>query len=191
MANLISVVYPDQQTASQVLQTLLDLQKQQLISIADACIVTKDAKGKVKLHQTANLAGAGAMGGALWGGLIGLLFLAPLLGMAVGAAAGAAGGALSDYGIDDKFMKELGTQLNGNAAALFIMVTSVTQDRVLAEVGRFGGKVLHTNLSKDAEAHLQEALDAAATVPAAAPAATEPASDTAPTSATPAPAPSA
>jgi hypothetical protein len=55
--------------------------------------------------------GAGAAGGALWGGLIGLIFLMPFLGMAIGGAAGAAGGAATDYGIDDKFMKELGEKL--------------------------------------------------------------------------------
>jgi uncharacterized membrane protein len=35
----------------------------------------------------------------------------PLFGMAVGAAAGAAGGAMSDSGVDDDFMKRLGSEL--------------------------------------------------------------------------------
>jgi uncharacterized membrane protein len=45
--------------------------------------------------------------------LIGLIFLMPLFGMAIGAASGAAARALSDYGIDDDFMKELGDKLPG------------------------------------------------------------------------------
>ncbi|MCC6627570.1 MAG: DUF1269 domain-containing protein [Chloroflexi bacterium] len=166
MSQLVAVVYPSQATAAEVLTTLQSLQSRQLIRIADACIVTRDANGKVKLHQGASLIGAGALGGAMWGGLIGLIFLAPLLGMAIGAAAGAAGGAMSDYGVDDKFMRELGQQLEGAKAALFVMVAEATPDKVLAEVARFGGQVLHTNLSQEAEAQLQAALDAGGAAPA-------------------------
>ena len=73
-------------------------------------IVERRSDDKVKLHQP-SMAAAGAVSGALWGGLIGMIFLVPLFGMALGAASGAPGGAMSDYGIDDKFMKELGTEL--------------------------------------------------------------------------------
>ena len=50
------------------------------------------------------------MGGALWGGLIGLIFFVPLFGMAIGAATGAAAGTLTDVGVDDNFMKDLGRE---------------------------------------------------------------------------------
>jgi uncharacterized membrane protein len=74
--------------------------------LEDAVVAVKDEKGKVKLHQALNLTAAGAASGGFWGALIGLIFLNPLLGLAVGAAAGASG-ALTDVGIDDKFMKDL------------------------------------------------------------------------------------
>jgi len=40
-----------------------------------------------------------------------IIFLNPLLGFAVGAGAGAVSGALTDVGINDKFMKELSAGL--------------------------------------------------------------------------------
>ena len=83
--------------------------------------VTKDAKGKIKLHQTVNLTAAGASGG-FWGMLIGLMFLNPLLGIAVGASAGAVSGALVDLGINDQFMKDLAATLTPNSSALFVLV---------------------------------------------------------------------
>ena len=83
-------------------------QAAKVLEIGDAVIVEHRADGKIKLHQSLNPASAGAIGGALWGGLIGLLFLAPGLGMAVGAAAGGAAGALTDVGVDDGFMRDLG-----------------------------------------------------------------------------------
>src|ERR687894_186731 len=95
--------------------------------------------------------GAAAAGGALWGGLIGLLFLAPFLGMAIGAASGAAGGALSDLGVDDKFMKELANQLQPGAAAVFVLVRESTPDKVLPRISPFGGTVMHSSLSDEAD----------------------------------------
>ena len=121
MSDLVAVAYKDLPTAQQVAQNLSEAQKQHLISLEDAVIVERQADGKVKLHQP-SLGGAGAAGGALWGGLIGMIFLVPLLGMAIGAASGAAAGALSDTGVDDDFLKELGSKLDEGGAALILLV---------------------------------------------------------------------
>src|SRR4051795_5718716 len=140
MSTLVAIAYPDQATAEEVLGTLARLQKEHSISLDDAVVVTRDAEGKVKLHQSNKLAAAGAAGGALWGGLIGLIFFVPLLGMAVGAATGAATGALSDIGVDDNFMKDLGAKLEPGGAALIVLVRSATADKVLPEIAHFGGE---------------------------------------------------
>jgi uncharacterized membrane protein len=137
-----------------------------VIEVADVVVATREPNGKVKLHQTVNPAGTGAAGGALWGGLIGLIFLAPLLGAAIGGAVGAASGAVTDLGIEDNFMKELGQSLPEGGAALFVLVRQVTPDKVLPRISEYGGKVLQTSLSNESEERLQEALDAGAAAPA-------------------------
>ncbi len=81
--------------------------------------------------------------------------------MAVGAATGAVSGALTDLGIDDKFMKELAGQMTPGSSALFVLVRKSTPDKVLDEIKGTGGKVLKTSLSHDDEAKLQAALNAA------------------------------
>jgi uncharacterized membrane protein len=162
MSDLIAVAYPDQATAEKVRDELAQLTREHVIEIADAVVVTRQPDGKVKLHQTVNPTGAGAAGGALWGGLIGLIFLAPLLGAAIGAAAGAASGAVTDLGIEDNFMKELGQSLPEGGAALFVLVRQVTPDKVIPRISEYGGKVLQSSLSNESEQRLQEALDAAA-----------------------------
>src|ERR1700754_2874928 len=111
MSDLIAVAYEDRATAESVRTELAKLTREHVIEIDDAVVVTREANGKMSLHQSVNPTGAGAAGGALWGGLIGLIFLAPLLGAAIGAAAGAAGGAVTDLGVDDKLMKQLGENL--------------------------------------------------------------------------------
>jgi len=159
MSNLVAVAYPDRNTAEEVMGTLGRLQVEQSIQLEDAVIVTRDDGGKVKLHQSRSTTGAGAAGGALWGGLIGLLFLAPLLGMAVGAASGAAAGKLTDVGVDDSFLKELGEKLEPGMAAVIVLVRRSTPDKVLPEIQQFGGTVLQSSLDDDAETRLREALE--------------------------------
>jgi len=158
MSDLIAIAYPEEGKAADVLETLRRLQVEHLIDLEDACYVTKDTKDKVQLHQAMNLAASGAAGGALWGGLVGLLFLMPLAGMIVGAATGALAGSLSDYGINDKFIKDLAAKLQPGSSALFVLVRKSTPDKVLPEVSKYGGTVLHTSLSNEAEARLQTAL---------------------------------
>jgi len=158
MSNLIAIAYPDLETARKVSSQLSQLSKEQSIVLDDSVIVERRADGKVKLHQAVSTAGAGAAGGALWGGLIGLIFLAPLLGMAVGAAAGGAAGALTDVGVDDKFMKDLGTHLKDGGAAIVVLVRQSTPDKVLPRISEFGGEIIQSSLDDETEAQLQAAL---------------------------------
>jgi uncharacterized membrane protein len=162
MSNLVAIAYPDVKTAEEVMGTLGRLQIERSIELEDAVIVTRDDGGKVKLHQARSTTGAGAAGGALWGGLIGLLFLAPLLGMAVGAASGAVAGKLTDVGVDDSFLKELGEKLEPGMAAVIVLVRRSTPDKVLPEISKFGGHVLQSSLDDDAESRLNDALQGTA-----------------------------
>ncbi len=161
MSELIVVGYPNPQRAQEALSVLRKLETQHLIRLEDAVIVTRRADGKVRLQQSRDLRVAGAIGGTLWGLLIGALFAAPLLGAVVGALAGAISGALSDVGIDDDFMRELGAGIVPGSAALSLLIEQVTPDRVLEQVARFGGTVMHTSLSRETERALIETLSRA------------------------------
>jgi len=164
MSTLVAVVFDDETTAFDMRNALLKMQKEYLIEMEDSVVVTRNQKGKTKLDQIVNLTRAGAVGGGFWGMLIGLIFLNPLLGAAVGAAAGAVSGRLSDIGIDDAMMKELGQSLKPGSSALFVLVRRATADKVLDGLKEFAGKgkVFRTSLDKDEEESLREALEKAA-----------------------------
>ena len=115
MSTLVAIAYPDTDTAERVRTELVQMTKEHLLQLDDAVVVEHRDDGKIKLHQAVSTTGAGAAGGALWGGLIGLIFLAPLFGMAIGAASGAVMGKVTDVGVDDNFMKELGSKMPGAA----------------------------------------------------------------------------
>ncbi len=160
MSQMVVFAFKDETGAEQMRDALGALQKQQLISLSDAAVVVRKQDGKVKVKQAVSLVGAGALGGAFWGMLIGLLFFMPWLGLAIGAASGALGGALSDVGIDDKFIKQVGSTIEPGHSALFLLVESWTEDKVMDELTKFDAQVLQTSLSKDDEAKLKEAFSA-------------------------------
>lgn len=161
MSTLTVITYDNLFAAEEVRLKLRKLQSEYLIDLEDAVVVTKDAQGKIKLHQAINLTATGAVSGGFWGSLIGLIFLNPLLGLAVGATAGAVSGALADVGINDQFMKDLAATMQPASSALFVLVRKSTPDKVLAELQGTGGKVLKTSLSHEDESKLQAALSAA------------------------------
>jgi|SRR5947209_5828334 len=167
-SQLVVVAYPDESTAQQVLGTLKELTTEKLIDLEDAAYVSKDMNGKVKLHQTQNLTGAGAGGGAFWGFLIGLIFFVPVAGLAIGAASGALAAHYTDLGIDDKFMKQLSESLPPGGSAVFLLVRSSTPDKVVPELSKYGGTVIKTSLSAEKEQELKEGLGGKTTAPAAA-----------------------
>jgi uncharacterized membrane protein len=166
MSELVVVAFKGRDTADQVLNDLRSMQRDYLVDLEDAVVVTRDADGKLNLKQSVNLVGMGAMSGgtwgALWGVLVGVLFMNPLLGFVAGAAAGAGAGALagalSDYGIDDDFIKRMGETVCSDSSALFVLFKKVTLDKVLPEFTRYEGRVLQTSLTNEQEEKLKEAL---------------------------------
>jgi uncharacterized membrane protein len=158
MSTLVAIAYPDFDTAERVRQELIQATKERLVTLEDAVVVECQADGKIKLHQAVNTTGAGAAGGALWGGLIGLLFLAPMVGMAVGAASGAMAGKMTDTGVNDKFMKDLGAKLQPGSAALIALGSTQARDKVMERVSPYGGDVIQTSLDNEDEERLRSAL---------------------------------
>lgn len=164
MTDLVLISYPDEAAGFAARTELVKMQKEYLIDMEDAVVVTKAADGKIQLHQSVNLAGIGAVSGGMWGALIGLLFLSPLLGAAVGAGAGALSGKLTDLGIDDNFLKEAGSSLKPGGSILGILIRKMTTDKVLEGLKSLPvkGKVIQTSLSDNVETELKAAIEAPA-----------------------------
>ena len=159
MANLIVLKFPTAEGADTMLSTLENLQKQQLIQVQDAAIVSWPAGAKKpKTRQLANLTGAGALNGAFWGMLFGLLFFVPFFGLAVGAAMGALAGHFADYGIDDNFIKQVRDKVTVGTSALFLLTSGAVLDKIVEAVKGQQFEIIQTNLSKEQEDQLREAF---------------------------------
>jgi uncharacterized membrane protein len=157
VATLTVWAFDDVGGADKAIETLKDLQQQQLIKLQDAAIVTWEVgKKKPKTRQLNNLAGAGALGGAFWGMLFGLLFFIPLLGAAIGAATGALAGSMADVGIDDKFINQVKQQVTPGTSALFLLTSDAVQERVRGAFKDAPPELIASNLTADQEAKLRE-----------------------------------
>src|SRR5205807_10332371 len=159
MANLIVLEFPTAEGAETMLSTLENLQKQQLIQVQDAAIVTWPVGArKPKTRQLSSTTGAGALGGAFWGLLFGLLFFIPFFGLAVGAAMGALAGHFANYGVDEKFIKEVRDKVTEGTSALFLLTSGAVVDRVVSALKGTKFEIISTNMSSEQEAQLREAF---------------------------------
>jgi uncharacterized membrane protein len=156
MATLTVWKFPDSAGAENAIRTLEQLQREELIKVQDAAVVSWPAgKKKPRTHQLHSLTGAGALGGGFWGLLFGLIFFMPLLGLAIGATMGTLGGAMSDVGIDDAFIKRVREQVTPGSSALFAMTSDAVMDRVHEAFAGQDAELVETNLSKDDEDRLR------------------------------------
>lgn len=172
MSELVCIAFKDSSTADRVLNELRAMETNYVLDLEDAVIVVRDMDGKVHLKQCVDVfGGATAHGvslGVLWGGLMGLLFMNPLAGL-IGSIAGGAGagamttaaseyGLLSDYGIPDHFIKALGSTISRGTSAIFLLIRSADQDKLLAGFSRYEGTILKTSLTTEHEERLRAAL---------------------------------
>mgnify|MGYP000203410384 CR=1 FL=1 len=161
MATLTVLEFDTPDGADKGLALVQNLQKQNLIQVQDAAIVSwPKGKKKPKTKQAMNLTGAGALNGAFWGMLFGLLFFVPIFGLAVGALMGGLAGHFADYGIDDNFIKDVRAKVTEGHSALFLLTSGAVLDRVVDEAKKNLPKfeIIASNLSKEQEEKLRAAF---------------------------------
>ena len=122
---LIVAAFQEEDKAEEVLNALKQLEKEEIIDLVNAAVITKDDKGKVAIKETQDVrAGRGALFGAVAGGLIGLL--GGPAGVVIGAAAGAATGGVAaskiDMGFPDDTLEELQEALTPGSSAILALI---------------------------------------------------------------------
>jgi uncharacterized membrane protein len=158
MAELVVIGYQEVRTAQAVMHALQELERDLIVQLAGAAVVVKGRDGQLSVTTPTHATGTGAASGALWGTIIGLLFFMPVGGMLIGGAMGALFGKMSDLGVKDEFKQQVRDLMQPGTAAVVMLFQKATPDKTLAALRPFGGTVLKTSLSNEAEQHLQEAL---------------------------------
>jgi len=145
--------------AQDALDVLADMQRQQLIQVLDAAVVSWEVgKKKPRTRDLRDTRKAGALGGGFWGLLFGLIFFIPILGLAIGAATGALIGSMADVGISDDFIRDVRKKVTPGTSALFLLSTDAVMDRVTERFKGTDAELISTNLTADQETKLREAF---------------------------------
>src|SRR5215468_916159 len=130
-SSLVVLKFDTPDGADKALAIALGLQKEHLLQLLDAAMVTWPVgKKKPKTRHLGDQTCTGAWYGAFWGMLLGFLFFMPLLGAAWGAAVGAISGHFANYGIGRDFIEQVRGKVKEGTSALFLLVGPVTADRV-------------------------------------------------------------
>ena len=156
---LIVAAFKEEGKAEEVLKTLKELQKQEIIFLVNAAVMTKNEKGKVSLKETQDVgAGKGALFGAVAGGLIGLL--GGPVGVVVGAAAGAATGGVAankiDMGFPNDTLKEIQATLTPGSSAILALIQHEWVDRVVEELEKYNAALFRQALKEEVVAQLNQ-----------------------------------
>jgi uncharacterized membrane protein len=162
MADLIAIGYGDETTALEAMQTAEDLAADLIIQPDQIAAIVRHKDGKFQVVTNHHEVGGGAAWGGFWGLLFGLLFFVPVFGMAVGAGLGALMGKLEKSGIDKEFQRQVRDMLQPGTSALFLVVEKVTPDRAAEALSKYGGTVLKSSLTREAEQELQHELHGSA-----------------------------
>jgi uncharacterized membrane protein len=158
MAELVAIGYPDETTASLAAEEVQRLAQDLIIEPDAVAVIVRDKEGKYHVHTSHLAVGGGATWGMFWGLLFGLLFFVPVFGMAVGAGLGALFGKVEKSGINKEFQEQVRDLVQPGTSALFVVVEKVTPDKAVDALSQYGGTVLKSSLSKEAEKELQDAL---------------------------------
>jgi uncharacterized membrane protein len=158
VADLIAIGYDDEETARKAAGEVYRLQKDLIIEPEAVAVIVRDKEGKFHVETNHHPVAEGFTWGMFWGVLFGLLFFIPLFGLAIGGAFGALFGAIEKAGIDKGFQQEVRDMVRPGTSALFLIVDKMTTDKALQALSKYGGRVLKSSLSEEAEREIQEAL---------------------------------
>jgi len=136
MATITVLKFSSPDGAANALRVLQDLEKERLIRLIDAAMVSWPI-GK-KSPATKQL-------------------VTPLLAMTLRAAFGGLG-TIGGYGLDAAFLDQLRRGVQAGTSALFLMTADAVLDRVASAMKELQFEIFATNLSAEQERELREAL---------------------------------
>jgi len=182
--NIHVLMFDDIDGAENMLANVTSWEKAGWLKVEDAVVVTRGAGSEIpptqmatanseqpgviqgatsntelEIKQTHKFAGKYALGGSGIGFLAGMLLGGPIGGLVVGATVGAISGALKDYGIDDKFIKQVSAGVRPGTSALFLMSSGGDAEKLLPELREHKARLLSTSLPPEQEQALREALE--------------------------------
>ena len=136
MATITVLKFSSPDGAANALRVLQDLEKERLIRLIDAAMVSWPIGNKSPATKQ---------------------LVTPLLAMTLRAAFGGLG-TIGGYGLDAAFLDQIRRRVQEGTSALFLMTADAVLDRVASAMKELQFEIFATNLSAEQERELREAL---------------------------------
>jgi uncharacterized membrane protein len=161
---VIASIYPDQEHANTILDTLNKMHSASNITLVDAALVTKDADGTVHIQETKEVTtGKGAKRGAIVAGIFGLIYPPSLIvSVLAGGGIGGLWGKLRDTGIKTGDMKEIAENLKPGQIALIALAEPPSVPPIERAMEGWGGYLFRHGFTEEESEQLEKAAEEAA-----------------------------
>lgn len=148
---LLAAKYPDADHAKTILDMLESMHHALTIDLDDAVMLTKEADGKIKTHETTDVTTRkGAKRGLIAGAVLGVIYPPSLLVTALaGGGIGALWGKAKDSGVKHDDLKEMADSLTPGQAALVVLVSPDSAEATQRALGSYEGEVVNKMYSED------------------------------------------
>jgi diacylglycerol kinase (ATP) len=148
---LIIIKYPNRPIADKALARIKQLNHEEAINLADAVLVEKTARGKLKIEPLASLSAKKGLKRGLGAGLVlGVLAATPALGLVLaGGAVGAVWGKLGGRKLENRLKQELGDVLTPGEAAICSIILEADWQTARDRSRQWGGELVSAELTQE------------------------------------------
>jgi uncharacterized membrane protein len=158
MTTLIAVGFPHETTACAAAEDVQRLVSGPALEADAVAVLSRDEAGWFHVTTNHHAVAGDSMWGIFWILLFSVLFFVPSLGMATGSGLGLLLRKIEEADIDEAFQDGIRDLLQPGTSALFLAVGPPDSIGAISGLSRFGGRVIMTRLSGEAESELQHAL---------------------------------
>src|SRR4051794_31681612 len=158
MPTLVAIGSPEVFSAATRCTEVLRLASGLGLEADSVAVVRRDRVGRFYVTTYHHAVEGESSWGMFWALLFGLLFFIPMLGMPTGPGLRELMDKVDRAGFDDNFRDEVTDMLQPGTSALFLLVGDPVPQHALSALSHFGGAVVTTSLSIEAESELQYQL---------------------------------
>lgn len=158
---LVALVFDDPYKADEARAALNRMGGEGLLEIDETALIVKGADDKVRISQETNTVSKGQHLGHI-AGLVTAAVTGTMPFILAGTIGGRLIGRLRDDGITNKFLKDLGEELQPNTSALVLYARSDPERRkqVVERLGAFRPKILESDFPPELEKEFNDAMQA-------------------------------
>jgi uncharacterized membrane protein len=161
---MIAAIYPDQEHANTILETIQKMHSASNVTLVDAALVTKSEDGKINIQETKEVTTRkGAKRGAIIAGIFGVIYPPSLIAsVLVGGGIGGLWGKMRDTGIKTGDMKEVGDKVQPGQVALVVLAEPESVPPIERAMEGWAGYIVHHGFTEEESEQIEQAAEEAA-----------------------------